>query len=130
MNKEEAMMVIQSLPDLVWKMMSYSEEEAVGIAFKALEELNLYEQNGLCLIPSDVYTRQCAELDRLKAEERLRNSDCVSDTLLIGVDFSPNDEGALVVMRRVEDDIYVLNQLRNEEARELYDKLIGVKNEM
>ena len=51
----------------------------------------------------------------------------VEDYLMIGVDFSPNNEGALVVMRRMEDDIYVLNQFRNEEARELYNKLIGVK---
>ena len=51
----------------------------------------------------------------------------VSDCLMIGVDFSPNDEGALVVMRRVEDDTYILNQFRNEEARELYNKLIGIK---
>ena len=51
----------------------------------------------------------------------------VSDCLMIGVDFSPNDEGALVVMRRVEDDMYILNQFRNEEARELYNKLIGIK---
>ena len=51
----------------------------------------------------------------------------VNDCLTIGVDFSPHDEDTLVVMRRVEDDIYVLNQFRNEEARELYNKLIGVK---
>lgn len=49
----------------------------------------------------------------------------IEDYLMIGVDFSPHDEGALVVMRRVEDDIYILNQFRNEEARELYNKLIG-----
>ena len=49
----------------------------------------------------------------------------VEDYLMIGVDFSPNDEGTLVVMRRVKDDIYVLNQFRNEEAVELYNKLIG-----
>ena len=53
--------------------------------------------------------------------------ECVSDSLMIGVDFSPNDEGVLVVMRRVEDDMYILNQFRNEEARELYNKLIGIK---
>ena len=49
----------------------------------------------------------------------------VSDCLMIGVDFSPNEEDSLVVMRRVENDTYVLNQFRNEEARELYNKLIG-----
>ena len=49
----------------------------------------------------------------------------VSDCLVIGVDFSPNEDDVLVVMRRVENDTYVLNQFRNEEARELYNKLIG-----
>lgn len=28
---------------------------ALDCGIKALEELNLYEENGLCLIPSDVY---------------------------------------------------------------------------
>ena len=58
---------------------------------KALEELNLYEENGLCLIPSDVYEKQCKELDRLK-EERLRRNTYINDTLFVGVDFSQNDE--------------------------------------
>lgn len=49
----------------------------------------------------------------------------VSDCLVIGVDFSPNEDDVLVVTRRVENDTYVLNQFRNEEARELYNKLIG-----
>lgn len=49
----------------------------------------------------------------------------VNDCLVIGVDFSPNEDDVLVVTRRVENDTYVFNQFRNEEARELYNKLIG-----
>lgn len=40
--------------------------EAIQVAIKALEELQMYKQGGLCLIPSDVYRKQCEELDRLK----------------------------------------------------------------
>ena len=35
----------------------------------------------------------------------------------------------IVVTRRVEDETYVLNMFKNEEARELYNKLIGENNE-
>lgn len=43
--------------------------EDLEIAIKALEELNLYEENELCLILSDVYEKQCEELDRLKEKD-------------------------------------------------------------
>ena len=43
--------------------------EDLEMAIKALEELNLYEENELCLIPSDVYEKQCEELDRLKEKD-------------------------------------------------------------
>ena len=100
---------------------------ALDCGIKALEELNLYEENGLCLIPSDVYEKQCEELDRLKAKEKLKSSDYISDSLLIGVDFSLNDEDVVVVMRNMNNHVYVVNMIKNEEAREIYDKLIGIK---
>jgi hypothetical protein len=53
----------------------------------------------------------------------------ISDCLYIGVDFAPNDDETLVVMRRKGSDTYVINQFRNDEAVELYNKLIGVKDE-
>ena len=99
---------------------------ALDCGIKALEELNLYEENGLCLIPTDVYKKQCEELDRLKEKERLESSDYVSDSLLIGVDFSSNDEDVVVVMRFKDNNkMHVINIIRNEEAREVYNKLIG-----
>lgn len=55
---------------------------ALDCGIKALEELNLYEENGLCLIPSDIYERQCKELDRLKGKERLRRNTSVDDNEL------------------------------------------------
>lgn len=121
MNKYEAIKWLRAK--------SYQEfcKEPCEIAIKALEELNLYEQNGLCLIPSNVYERQCEELDRLKEKERLRRNTSVSDGLFVSVDFSPNDEDVVVVMRNMNNHVYVVNIIKNEEAREVHDKLIGVR---
>ena len=99
---------------------------ALECGIKALEELNLYEENGLCLIPSDVYEKQCKELDRLK-EERFRRNTYINDTLFVGVDFSQNDEDVMVVSRNINNQIYVVNIIKNKEAREIYNKLTGDK---
>ena len=40
--------------------------EALEIAKQALKEIQLYKDNKLCLIPKDVYSRQCSELDMYK----------------------------------------------------------------
>lgn len=40
--------------------------EALDMAIKALEEISLYKQGGLCLIPTDVYSEQCKQLDEYK----------------------------------------------------------------
>lgn len=40
--------------------------EAYKIAISAMQELQLYKDGKLCLIPDDVYTKQCAELDEYK----------------------------------------------------------------
>ena len=50
----------------------------------------------------------------------------VEDALYIGVDFSPNDKDMISVMRRKGNEIYVVNVLTDEEAVEVYNKLIGV----
>lgn len=59
-----------------------------------------------------------------------KENDGISDCLTIGIDFMPDlKEECLVVMRKSGNDIYFLNQFRGKEAREIYNKLIGVKNE-
>ena len=68
----------------------------------------------------DALERAYTYYSSMKAEEKY-----ISDFLTIGVDFSPTDDGTLVVMRREGDRTYVLNQFRNDEAKELYNKLIG-----
>ena len=45
----------------------YTErKEAFDVAISALKEIHLYKNNKLCLIPEDVYSRQCSELDEYK----------------------------------------------------------------
>ena len=40
--------------------------EACVVACEAILELQLYKENKLCLIPEDVYSKKCAELDEYK----------------------------------------------------------------
>ena len=58
----------EAIEQLKVRYLGDSEEikQAKETAIKALEELELYKQGGLCLIPSDVYSQQCQELDELK----------------------------------------------------------------
>ena len=45
----------------------YTErKEAFDVAISALKEIQLYKDNKLCLVPEDVYSRQCGELDAYK----------------------------------------------------------------
>lgn len=58
-------------------------------------------------------------------EPKLDEIKYTSDCLNIAVDFTPFDDNILVIMRRYGDKTYAVNQFRNEEAVELYNKLIG-----
>lgn len=49
----------------------------------------------------------------------------INDSLWIGVDISSKERPALVVTRRHRDEIYVINMITDEEAVEIYNKLIG-----
>lgn len=40
--------------------------EGSNIAISAMKELQMYKDNRLCLIPDDVYKRQCEQLDEYK----------------------------------------------------------------
>ena len=40
--------------------------EALDVAIEAIKEIQQYKDNSLCLIPEDVYSRQCSELDAYK----------------------------------------------------------------
>lgn len=47
------------------------------------------------------------------------------DSLRIEIDFSFEDNDVLIVMRRNGNEHYIINMLKNDEAREIYNKLIG-----
>ena len=49
----------------------------------------------------------------------------VEDCLIIGVDFSLYDKDYLVVFRRDGDKTYIINKFTDDEATEIYNKLIG-----
>ena len=44
----------------------YPQDYAIEEAIEALKEIQLYKDNKLCLVPEDVYSRQCSELDAYK----------------------------------------------------------------
>lgn len=52
----------------------------------------------------------------------------IEDLLTVGIDISPYDDAALVVMRQISKEFHVINTLRKEEAIEIYKKLIGSNN--
>ena len=51
----------------------------------------------------------------------------IEDCLMIGIDFSQNDTDILMVMRREGKETHIINLLKDDDAREVYNKLIGVK---
>lgn len=73
----------------------YTErKEAFDMAIKALKEIQLYKDNKLCLVPEDVYSRQCSELDAYKeigtveecreAVEKLKRAEEALNVILSG----------------------------------------------
>ena len=53
----------------------------------------------------------------------------VEDCLVIGVDFdSRTNNGVVTVGRHQDGKLYIINVLENEEAREVYNKLIGARD--
>lgn len=78
----------------------YTErKEAFDVAISALKEIHLYKNNKLCLVPEDVYSRQCSELDAYKeigtveecreAVEKLKRAEEALNVILSG---NYNDE--------------------------------------
>lgn len=60
---EEAIETIKSnMPTSGYQML----RESLEMAITALKEIHLYKNNKLCLVPEDVYSRQCSELDAYK----------------------------------------------------------------
>ena len=68
MTKQEAIEILEEVKELDDTMYAYNPAymNALDMAIEALEEIQLYKDNKLCLVPEDVYSRQCSELDAYK----------------------------------------------------------------
>lgn len=58
MTENEAVEKIKDLSDRGYPTLRKAKEMAIS----ALKEIQLYKDNKLCLVPEDVYSRQCNEL--------------------------------------------------------------------
>ena len=70
MTENEAMALlrcrIDTASEIVGKGADGKAFEDMEMAITALEEIQQYKNGGLCLIPTDVYSRQCEKLDAYK----------------------------------------------------------------
>ena len=68
MTKQEAIEILEEVKELDDTMYAYNPVymKALDMAIEALKEIQLYKDNKLCLVPTDVYSRQCSELDAYK----------------------------------------------------------------
>lgn len=69
MENEEINKVIFGLQFLKEKLYNgiFSDRlDCIDYAIYAIKELQMYKDNKLCLVPEDVYSRQCCELDTYK----------------------------------------------------------------
>ena len=68
MTKQEAIEILEEVKELDDTMYAYNPAymNALDMAISALKEIQLYKDNKLCLVPEDVYSRQCSELDAYK----------------------------------------------------------------
>ena len=68
MTPEEAIEILEEVKELDDTMYAYNPAymNALDMAIEAFKEIQLYKDNKLCLVPEDVYSRQCSELDAYK----------------------------------------------------------------
>lgn len=69
MTKQEAIEILEEVKELDDTMHAYNPTymNALDMAISALKEIHLCKDNKLCLVPEDVYSRQCSELNTYKA---------------------------------------------------------------
>lgn len=94
MKPEEAILMMRNRIDTASEIAGKGTDgkafEDMDMAIEALKEIQLYKDNKLCLIPEDVYSRQCSELDAYKeigtveecreAVEKQKAKKCVIDS--------------------------------------------------
>ena len=101
MTKQEAIEILEEVKELDDTMYAYNPAymNTMDMAIEAFKEIQLYKDNKLCLIPEDVYSRQCSELDAYKeigtveecreAVEKLKRAEEALNVILSG---NYNDE--------------------------------------
>lgn len=106
-------------------------------AIKALKLINLNRVHPFLSWEEMMEVRDKA-IEALKKQEQLEkkeqafygtfvSSDGVDDRLVLGVDINNKDRSTIVVGRNVNGSRYeIINQLRDEEAEEIYYALIGI----
>lgn len=58
---------LQFLKEKLYNGIFSDRLDCIDYAISAIKELQMYKDNKLCLVPEDVYSRQCCELDAYKA---------------------------------------------------------------
>lgn len=57
---------LQFLKEKLYNGIFSDRLDCIDYAISAIKELQMYKDNKLCLVPEDVYSRQCCELDAYK----------------------------------------------------------------
>lgn len=57
---------LQFLKEKLYNGIFSDRLDCIDYAISAIKELHVYKDNKLCLVPEDVYSRQCCELDAYK----------------------------------------------------------------
>lgn len=81
---------LQFLKEKLYNGIFSDRLDCIDYAISAIKELQMYKDNKLCLVPEDVYSRQCCELDAYKeigtvekcreAIEKQRPKKCIIDS--------------------------------------------------
>lgn len=81
---------LQFLKEKLYNGVFSDRLDCIDYAISAIKELQMYKDNKLCLVPEDVYSRQCCELDAYKeigtvekcreAIEKQRPKKCIIDS--------------------------------------------------
>ena len=111
MTEKEAIEILEEVKELDDTMYAYNPAymNALDMAIEALEEIQLYKDNKLCLIPEDVYSKQCEELDAYK---EIGTVEECREAVIKAVDRHTREDETL------DDDISVIL----EEVKTVFDK--------
>ena len=95
-----------------------------GCKYKSTHQEMGFKPFGVCRKEFDLIEAQKNyNAEKCPYEKETKQSDC----LTISVDFSPYDNDLLMVVRNYNGSLNILKVFKDEEARDLYNKLIGAE---